>query len=124
MRKLLIPLAVLALVGAGCGGPSVEEKYAKAVNDAQTKYAAEMDGFAVEAPSTDVLNQMSTATTNLANRIARIPEVPKDLQDENDALASSINAAALSLKAGDPTLFKARIKPVQDAITRTNEALR
>lgn len=98
MRRLLIlSLAALSLVAAGCGGPSKQAKYAAEVNDAITQgFGQSLEGLATD-PSSDSLHSAATNLRTLAGTLEQMKAPDDETAGDARTLAQALRGYARSV---------------------------
>ena len=143
MKRLIFILVAVAALLVGCGGPDAEEKYVKAVNDAQdsagkaiAEAGREITGTTTPEQDAAAVGRQADAVRDLADHLTRIPRsdterdvvVPEGLEDEHNVLIDQLAALAAAIRDSveSPTAaqeLELAQKRVGEAIREINEEL-
>jgi hypothetical protein len=128
-RFLIAPLVAASLAVAACGGDDPEKKYIQAVNEAQNSaglriasLAGQVTAESDKAQDGGVYEGVRQELSALAEKVRSMKDVPENLQDENDVLASTIEQIGSTVQKGaamDPKAFASQL----DTQTRTLETV-
>lgn len=115
----------LALVLAGCGGPSERQKYTKAVNaDVQAAGAKivsssqQINAQSQKPNDSAAVMSQSASLRELVTELSKL-KAPGDLDALNNELVSEIQSYAASVARDDPTQLAADTKLAQSRIKAT-----
>lgn len=124
-RFIAAATVALALVLAGCGGPSEREKYTKAVNKAVQETGAQIVSSSqqINAQSQKENDQAAVMSQrasllDLATKLSKL-KAPGDLDAANEELVSEIQAYGESLRRDDPAQLAQDTKLAQSRIKAT-----